>query len=168
MKIQQVQSNINFEAKQRFLSETQKKSINTLIEKMGKEAVYESDGMFFKHTRTNRLNIPEKAEFVCARILKGTDCDKVHFTVDKTELVIDTPTGKIEEYYKPFFTRWAKVLKDIDKYLNIFIENFNNSKVVQKDSFTISGMTPEALEIYKREIDKLFAENKKKKKQWQK
>ena len=164
MKVQSVQSNINFDAKQRFLTETQKKSVNALIEKMGKEAKYESDGMFFKHTRTNRLTIPKKAEFVCARILKDTDCDKVHLTVDKAELVIDTPTGKIEDFYKPLFTRWSKIMENIDKYLGIFMENFNNSKVVQKDSFTISGMTPEAFEIYKREIDKLFAESKKKRK----
>jgi hypothetical protein len=163
MNVQQVQSNQNFEARQRFLNEAQKKNINILIEKMGKEAKYETDGMFFKHTRTNRLTIPKKAEFVCARILKDTDCDKVHFTVDKTELVIDTPTGKIENFYKPFFTRWSKVMENVDKYLNIFMENFNNSKVVQKDSFTISGMTPEAFEIYKREVDKLFEECRRKK-----
>ena len=162
MKVQQVQSNQNFEAKQRFLNEAQKKNINILIEKMGKEAKYETDGMFFKHTRTNRLTIPKKAEFVCARILKDTDYDKVYFTVDKTELVIDTPTGKIENFYKPFFTRWSKVMENVDKYLNIFMENFNNSKVVQKDSFTISGMTPEALEIFQREIEKLFKERSKK------
>ena len=162
MNVQQVQSNQNFEARQRFLNEAQKKNINILIEKMGKEAKYETDGMFFKHTRTNRLTIPKKAEFVCARILKDTDCDKVHFTVDKTELVIDTPTGKIENFYKPFFTRWSKVMENVDKYLNIFMENFNNSKVVQKNSFTISGMTPEAFEVYKREVNKLFQEIKRK------
>lgn len=163
MKIQALQSNVNFEARKRFLSEVQKKNINILIDKMGKEAKYESDGMFFIHTRTNRLTIPKKAEFVCARILQDTECDKVHFTVDKTELVIDTPTGKIENFYKPFFTRWSKVMENIDKYLNIFMENFNNSKIVQKDSFTISGMTPEAFEIYKREVDKLFKESRRKK-----
>ena len=162
MKVQQVQSNQNFEAKQRFLNEAQKKNINILIEKMGKEAKYETDGMFFKHTRTNRLTIPKKAEFVCARILKDTDCDKVHFTVDKTELVIDTPTGKIENFYKPFFTRWSKVMENVDKYLNIFMENFNNPRIVQKDSYTISDMTPEAFEIFQREIEKLFKERNKK------
>ena len=50
-----------------------------------------------------------------------------------------------------------------NKYLNIFMENFNNPKVVQKDTFTFSGMTPEAFEIYKREVDKLFEECRRKK-----
>ena len=54
-------------------------------------------------------------------------------------------------------------MENVDKYLNIFMENFNNSKVIQKDSFTISGMTPEAFEIYKREVDKLFEESRRKK-----
>ena len=162
MNVQQIQTNTKFEAKQRFLNETQKKSVNLLIEKMGKETKYESDGMFFNHTRTNKLSIPEKAEFVCARFLKDTDCDKVHLTLDKTELVIDAPTGKIENFYKPFFTRWSKVMENIDKYLKVFVENFNNPKTVQKETFTISGMTPVAFEIYQRELEKLFKKSKRK------
>jgi uncharacterized protein YaaR (DUF327 family) len=89
------------------------------------------------------LNIPKKAEFVCARFLKDIDCDKVHLTVDKAELVIDAPSGKIEKFYKPFFTRWSKVMENIDKYLKIFTENFDNSKIVQKETFSTVGFPPE-------------------------
>lgn len=166
MQMQSIQSNINFEAKQRFLTQTQKKNINVIIEKMSKETKYETNGIFFKSTRVHRLIIPEKAEFICARI-RGNDtrdCDKVHLTVDKTQLVIDASTGNIEDFCKPFFTRWSKVMRSVDKYLGVFMENFNNSKVVQKNRFSVCGMTTEAFENYMRVLDKMAEEGRKKKK----
>ena len=166
MKIQQVQSNLNFEAKQRFLNVTQKENVQALVEKMSKTFQFNSNGMFFKVTATNRLKFNNKAEFVGANLAKNKErCyDKIHFTVEKTQLVIDTESGEIEKYNKPFFTRWTKIMEKVDKYLIMFMENFNNSKIVKQEKFECSGMTPEAFEIYKREIDKLFAESKKKRK----
>ena len=77
-------------------------------------------------------------------------------------MVIDTESGEVEKYKKPFFTRWAKVMKNIDKYLAIFKENFNNSEIVKQEYFRTSVMTPEAFEIFQREIEKLFKERNKK------
>ena len=48
-----------------------------------------------------------------------------------------------------------------DKYLIMFMENFNNSKMVKQENFEFSGMTPEAFEIFQKEVDKLFKESKK-------
>ena len=163
MKIQQVQSNLNFEAKKKFLNVTQKENVKTLVEKMSKTFQFKTDGMFFEMTTTNRLKINKKAEFVGANLAKNKErCfDKIHLTVEEAQLVIDTESGEIEKYSKPFFTRWKKVMEKVDKYLAIFVENFNNSKMVKQEKFKVSGMTPEAFEIFQKEVDKLFKESKK-------
>lgn len=163
MKVQQVKPNLSFEAKQRFLNVAQRENVQTLVEKMSKTLQFKSDGMFFEITTTNRLKINDKAEFVGANLAKNKDrCfDKIHFTVEKTQLLIDTVSGEIEEYNKPLFTRWTKVMEKVDKYLVIFMENFNNSNIVKQEKFKVSGMTPEAFEIFQREMNKLFKESKK-------
>ena len=164
MKVSQIQSKQSFQAKQRFLNSAQKRSVSQLVEKMSKDTSFKSDGMFFEITALNRLKIKDNAEFVGARITQNKNklYDKIHFTVDKTQLVIDTESGKIEDYHKPFFTTWAKVMKNVDKYLGILIENFNNPKIIQKENFKISGMTPEALKVFQREVENLFKNRKKK------
>ena len=163
MKIYQIQPNINFEARQRFLNVAQRENVQNLVEKMSKTFQFKSDGMFFEITATNRLKINDKAEFVGANLAKNKNrCfDKIHFTIKNAQLVIDTESGQIEKYKKPFFTRWTKLMENIDKYLAIFKENFNNSEIVKQENFKISGMTPEAFKIFQREIEKLFKERKK-------
>lgn len=69
------------------------------------------------------------------------------FTIGKTELVIDNKTGQIIDYYKPFLTRWGKIMKKIDKYLGIFKENFNNPDIVKKKRISIQGFTQAGVEI---------------------
>ena len=58
----------------------------------------------------------------------------------------------------------SPALTDINKIFCFEMEeeNFNNSKMVKQEKFKISGMTPEAFEIFQKEVDKLFKESKKK------
>ena len=163
MKVQQVQANLSFDGRQRFLNELQRNNIKTLVEKMSETLQIKSNDMFFEMTVVNRLKINDKAEFVGANLAKNKNrCfDKIHFTTKDAQLVIDTDSGQIEKYKKPFFTRWTKIMENIDKYLAIFKENFNNSEIVKQEKFKISGMTPEAFKIFQREIEKLFKERKK-------
>lgn len=164
MEILPIQSNINFQAQKRFLNEFQKNNVQNLVEKMSETLQFKSNDMFFEMTVINRLKIGDKTEFIGANLAQNKNrCfDKIHFTVEEAQLVIDTESGEVEKYKKPFFTRWAKVMKNIDKYLAIFKENFNNSEIVKQEYFRTSGMTPEAFEIFQREIEKLFKERNKK------
>ena len=164
MEILPVQSNINFQAQKRFLNEFQKNNVQNLVEKMSETLQIKSNDMFFEMTVTNRLKIGDKTEFIGANLAQNKNrCfDKIHFTVEEAQLVIDTETGEVEKYKKPFFTRWTKVMENVDKYLAIFKENFNNPKIVKQENFKTSGMTPEAFEIFQREIEKLFRERNKK------
>jgi hypothetical protein len=128
---------------------------------------FESHGMhnmFYDMSIAKRLKIKDKAEFVGASwsTNRGRCFDKVLFKVENTQLVIDTESGEIEKYNKPFLKRWSKVMENVDKYLSMFKENFNNSNVVEKESFKISGMTPEAFEVFQNQVNKLFKESKKK------
>ena len=146
------------------MNELQKNNVQNLVEKMSETLQFKSNDMFFEMTVTNRLKIGDKTEFIGANLAQNKNrCfDKIHFTVEDAQLIIDTESGQIEKYKKPFFTRWTKIMENIDKYLAIFKENFNNSKIVKQENFKISGMTPKALEIFQREIEKLFKERSKK------
>ena len=53
MKVQPLQQNINFEAKQRFLTPVQRKNVQVLIEKMGNDRNYTTNGTFFELLITN-------------------------------------------------------------------------------------------------------------------
>ena len=164
MRIQQVQPNTNFQTRQNFLNEAQKENVKSLVENMSKSLEIKTKGIFFDFSATNRLKIADKAEFVGISLSKNKDrCfDKVQLNTKYSQLVINTETGEIEHYHKPFLKRWSKVMENVDKYLSMFQENFNNSNVVEKGSFKISGMTPEAFEVFQNEVDKLFKESKKK------
>ncbi len=52
------------------------------------------------------------------------------FKVGKTELVIDNNTGEFFYYEKR--TAWSNVIKNLDKYLNFFKENYDNSEKIFK------------------------------------
>ena len=161
--IQSIQSNTNFEAKQRFLTPAQRKNVNVLIEKMGNNRSYTTNGMFFELLITNRLKA-NNSEFVGARLAMEKDepfFDKIHFTVDKAKLVIDSKSGEIENWQKPFFTRWSTIMKNIDNYLAFFVQNFDNPSFVKKEGLKLSGMTKEAFEVFSKELDKLFKNRKK-------
>ena len=85
MKIYQIQPNLNFEARQRFLNVTQRENVKTLVEKMSKTFQFKSDSMFFEITAANRLKINDKAEFVGANIAKNKE-RRFDLTAEKAEM----------------------------------------------------------------------------------
>ena len=53
MKIQQVQSNLSFDGRKRFLNELQKNNVQNLVEKMSETLQFKSNDMFFEMTVIN-------------------------------------------------------------------------------------------------------------------
>lgn len=157
MKIQQIQSNINFESnKRRYIGSESHQQLEQILTKMNSETIYKSNDYSFESTRTKRLSLVNhtgKAELIDSRTKIGKIPTKKQMqgntllTIGKTELVIDNKSGEIIDYYKPFFTCWKNVIKKIQTTLGVINSSYNNSNIVKKHKLTISGFTPKGFEV---------------------
>lgn len=156
MQIQKIQSS-SFNGKQRFITHAMQDNINILMDKMNEGTEYHSDGLNFVTTIFKEISTKDKkVRFQDGRIYFGDKLKRKSLkkeallTIGKTELVIDNKTGEIIDYYKPFFTTWKSIMKKIEKYLNFFRENFDNSEVVEQRKLTVSGFTKKGFERFEK------------------
>ena len=160
MKIQNIQPNLNFEAKKtRYIDVESHEQLMQILRKMDAETEFKENEYKFESTRTTRLELinPYKnkklAELIDGRrnlkkFPEGKDLIKeTCLTIGKTELVIDNKTGKIIDYYKPFLKTWKKILKEINITLIMINASYYNSKHVIKHKFGIDGLTKKGAEI---------------------
>ncbi|MBQ4114130.1 hypothetical protein IJD34_01860 [bacterium] len=160
MKIQNIQPNLNFEAKKtRYIDVESHEQLMQILRKMDGETEFKENEYKFESTRTTRLELinPNKnkklAELIDGRrnlkkFPEGKDLIKeTCLTIGKTELVIDNKTGKIIDYYKPFLKTWKKILKEINITLIMINASYYNSKHVIKHKFGIDGLTKKGAEI---------------------
>lgn len=158
MKIQQIQSNINFERNNKhYINAESYKQLEQILHQMDNETVYKSNEYSFQSTKTTRLSLMDnktkKAELIDTR----NKLDKIPtekqmqgntlLTIGKTELVIDNKSGEIIDYYKPFFTCWKNVLKKIQTTLGALNSSYNNSNIVKKHKLTVEGFTKKGFEV---------------------
>lgn len=160
MKVQQVQPNLNFEAKQkRFIDTDSRYYLEKLLRKMDEETVYKSNEYTFESSRLTRLtlcdtkNICDKAELVDGRRFldkvpeKNTLDKETCLTVGKTQLVINNRDGEIIDYYKPFFKSWKKVIKQAGNAITDFLTFYNKPEMVMKHYHGVKGFTSKGAEI---------------------
>ncbi len=158
MKIQAVNKQVH--AKKRSLNPNQMDTVRTLLTQMNQETEVKRNEYTFNSTVTKSLQYKDKATFIDGRmIFEKVPAEKqmtkeTLFTIGKTQLVIDNKTGQIIDYYKPFLTRWSKIISNIDKYLKIFKENFNNPNIVKKKKITMEGFTQAGYEIMQKMLKK--------------
>lgn len=159
MKVQQVQLNLNFEAKQkRFIDTDSQYYLEKLLRKMDEETVYKSNEYHFESSRVKRLtlcdtkNSTDKAELVDGRRFLGKIPEKNQLdgntclTIGKTELVINNRNGEIIDYYKPFFKPWKKVIKQAGETIKAFINLYHTPEMVMKYRFGVEGFTKKGFE----------------------
>ena len=141
---------------QRVLTTPMYINMKKVITRMNKESRYANNEYSFEAdvlkklsagNKGNGANMRSKAELIDGRCLLKNVADNEQmqketlFNLGKTQLVIDNKTGRIIDYYKPFFKSWKKIFKDLDKYLNIFAQNFDNKEVVKQHRLSFSGFT---------------------------
>ena len=146
MKIQQLGTSQSFEAKQRFITPKSYENIKTLLTKMNAETEIETRYYTFTSTITKSLK-SDKAEFIDGRMFFTKKPEKQQmkketlFTIGKNELVINNKNGEIIDYHKSFFSSWKKIIKNIEKYTDFFLKNYDNQELVKKRKVSIEGFT---------------------------
>ena len=164
MKVQQVQPNLNFEAKKRFLNQQQYRDLKTTLTRMNSEVEYTEDGekMHFASRLLGRMTAGDiDAQIIDGRYYINKVPDKQQMAHGQTELrignielKIDNKTAEIISYEKPFFTRWSKIMEKTSKALAIFA----NSNSVTKHSFGVSGFTEKGALALDKIIQRVNAE----------
>lgn len=158
MRIQQVQSDINFEAKRRFIDIESQEQLTQILRKMDKETEYKENECIFEHSKIIRLELfnhdkyEKIAELVDARnnlkkLPEGKDIfGTTSLTIGKVQLAIDNKSGEILAWWKPFFSTWRGIMKKIDDVLTTINVSYNNPWQVKKNKFGIKGFTKKGYE----------------------
>ena len=158
MKIQQVQSNINFEAKKRrFIDLESHEQLVQILRKMDKDTVCKVNGATFESTKTTRVDLlgnrhEKKAELLDMRgnfrkLDEGRDVFKESLlTIGETQVTIDNKTGEIKAWKKPFFSTWKNIMKNIRDTLIEINAMFHYPDYVKKHRFSIEGFTKKGYE----------------------
>lgn len=167
MNINPIQSNMNFEAKQKFLTKNQYSKMRILLEKMNSETTYfeSKNGSVFSSDILARLIMKDKEKpvfFIDKRCLlkkqpqnKQTLWGETTISFNNVELNIDNKTGEIVSNKKPFFTTWNQIMKKINKYFQIFIENYNNPELISKQKFNVAGLTQKGYNELEEVVNKI-------------
>ena len=159
MKVQSIQSNINFEAKRRFIDLEAHEQLTQILRKMDKDTEYKENEFTFSHAKTTRLELfnhdknEKLAELVDARknlkkLPEGKDMfGTTSLTIGKIQLAIDNKSGEILAWNKPFFSTWNNIMKKINNVLITINVTYHDSWQVKKHKFGLEGFTKKGAEI---------------------
>ncbi len=155
MQVQTIQST-NFESKQRFITPDMHENIKLLLNKMNESSTYNSNGYYFRanifkeiSTKNHKVKFRDGRMFLENKINQKEIDGETLFTIGRTELVISNKTGEIIDYYKPLFSTWKNIIKNIGKYLEFFKNNFDNMELVEHKSLPIQGLTEKGLKKFR-------------------
>ena len=159
MKVQPIQTNLNFEAKKRFIDLESQEQLTQILRKMDNETEYKENDFTFSHSKTTRLELfnhdknQKLAELVDARrnlkkLPEGKDMfGTTSLTIGKVQLAIDNKSGEILAWWKPFFSTWGGIMKKINEVLVTINATYHNTWQVKKHKFGIEGFTQKGAEI---------------------
>ena len=149
MQINQV-SNLNFEGSDKiFFSESAKKNIQQLMRKMNYATVYtenpSSQTIESKILATidmgNKVQFSDnRFYFVPVRTPKEDICD-CSIKIGTNELFINSTTGEVVKYDISWLSSMKRVIKKAEKYINIFLQQFDNPQVVNRRILPVEWYT---------------------------
>lgn len=159
MQIQKI-NNTSFQSKKHVLNNSQLYKMKMLLTRMNKETSMKKTDTDFVTTMTSALKSKD-SQFIDTRFLVERVKAEKQMTgrsmliMDKTTVVIDNSTGEIIDWKKPIMTCWHRIMKNVDKNINFFYENFYNSRVVKKKRITLEGFTQKGIEILRQAKGKI-------------
>lgn len=160
MKTNKINS-LSFESKtpkQRYITDSMRASIESLLLRMNGETKVEERGDYFISTITNKLKNAEGPVFEDERKLKKSvpyNEQMQGFSVLKfgnTRFDIDNKTGEIIDYKKPFYKTWYFVLKKAEEVLQDFRVFFNDTEIIQKEHIQLNDLTPDGAKRIKKMV----------------
>lgn len=128
-------SDINFQAKQRYVQQTTNEKIKQVLSKMNDEAIVINDtkSHMLKSVsvdgdcflRDNRTSVSQPQNLALMDV------------GENTQLVIDTTSGEIIDSRKSFFSSWNGILKKVTKSVDKMLKHFDDEKVVNREYRTV-------------------------------
>lgn len=153
MQIQPI-SNVSFE-KKRYLSKQQLNGIMEITEKMNNAGKYSEKGLGFTSEVVGGLKY-RGATFLSSLVcyLPHVAKNKLNqmtteFSMGKNRIKINNSDGEILHIKTTLFKSQKRFMEELDKYLQIFNEKFNES-IVEKRLIRLKGLTAEGAEYLAR------------------
>lgn len=151
MKIEHIQSNINFRAK--YLPKTMCDNINILKLLMEKDTIILKGKDFNQVINTRGLSINNgEATFKNGKYLakRNNKNELVPYGVDTAMLefgnvrIISNGNGEIIEHKKPLLKSWDSIIEKANKYIQYALDNYKNNDLVikitnKKETLTENG-----------------------------
>lgn len=141
-------STTQFSSKQRFIKPKQLELIREISKKMNNESTMTSTENMFTANYVGTVRIGE-----CVlhndTFLHGKNGNTEYGKIGKTQIefdknnsiLIDNETGEVTKIKKTWYTPVRRIMKKMDKYLQLFNTNFDNNEVVNKNALKIHGFT---------------------------
>ena len=138
-------SGVNFQAKDYYLSNQARVNANKLLQMMNKNNKYKlnSKKTGWQVDILSSVSTGKNVRFTDTRYyLQNTDdiqknANTTDFTmrIGKNWLNVNGKTGKILSFKTGVFTSLSRVISKAEKYIDFFLENFENSDVVKQHRF---------------------------------
>ena len=158
-------SGINFRAEQspkkKFLTPNIQKGIQKLLREMNMNTVYKENPAHtgWESNILSSLKMGEDKVFTDYRFYIKPVVNPGNFTHDcslemgNTKLDINSTTGEILRHKKSWFSTWSSVYKQAEDCIKMFVENFDNPKIVKQRRLGLAGYTQKGFKILQ---DSLF------------
>ena len=133
----------------RFITPQMQNNVQDLLTRMNSETKENSNAYRTCAAFVKSIKYKDEAEFTDGRMIfkkvspEEQMVKESFLQINKTSLVIDNKTGEIIEHRKPFFSRWSKIMKKAEKYLNLLKNNYDNPELVKKEWLQHKELTPE-------------------------
>ena len=142
-------TSINFEAKGYYISPKARANAETLLKMMKKNTSHKFNPISSEwHTEIlSSLNMKDKIKFSNARLFTRSTTEQIEnktvpdctLIIGKNILNINSETGQILSYKTGIFSSINGVIRKANKYINDFMDNFNNTNVVKRNTFKTGG-----------------------------
>ena len=154
MQVNKIQSQ-NFQAHstKRFLAKEAQENLRALLSRMNSETKYNADRLTFSSDMLLGLKVGEDFFLHDKRGLvaplngrnyksKQDDC---MIEMGKAILDVNSTTGEIVKYKKPFYKRFKTILEKLNKSLEFTRQSYDNPEIVDKRRLKIAGFTEEGI-----------------------
>jgi len=140
MKIQSVQTNQSFGAKEKFLNKSQLENARSILNKMIAGNTSTENEYAYSVRYLDSLELEDGRTLY--KGLTGKVEGRTSLALGKTKIEFDNETGRIVSLKKSMFTKWSKIMKNVSDFLCRVKDDFDNETIVKKHYTRATAFTP--------------------------
>ena len=139
---------INFQGKSRYLSDNAYSNMKSILTKMNNDTSYMSYATMCPTSRLTRLKLHDNSAMLCDNRFLYRKVDNNNqmrgttlISTKNAQVEIDNESGRVKGLDKPLFSTWSSVIDKIEQAIQIFEENFENSRLIERGYISFFSIT---------------------------